>query len=67
MMVEDGRMKVNIGLNLKFEAKGLKVLGYSRKNATGWEFSQRAIDLIMDYKVSLRRGQDPRMNVCVKV
>ena len=41
--------KVNLGLNLKFEAKKLKVLGYSRRNQNGWEFSQKAIDLIRQY------------------
>ena len=41
--------KVNLGLNLKFEAKKLKVLGYSRRGATGWEFSEAAIHLIQQY------------------
>ncbi|KAL8667788.1 MAG: hypothetical protein Q9202_000252 [Teloschistes flavicans] len=49
VIVDDS--KVNVGLNLKFEAKGLKVLGYSRKNATGWEFSQKAIKLVQQYMV----------------
>ncbi|KAL8837286.1 MAG: hypothetical protein Q9170_002581 [Blastenia crenularia] len=43
--------KVNVGLNLKFEAKGLKVLGYSRKAASGWEFSQKAIHMLQQYMV----------------
>lgn len=42
--------RLNIGLNLKFEAKSQKVLGYSRKSASGWEFSDRAIELINEYK-----------------
>ncbi|KAI9880928.1 MAG: hypothetical protein M1830_009996 [Pleopsidium flavum] len=41
--------RLNLGLNLKFEAKKLKVLGYSRRGPTGWEFSQRAIDLLQQY------------------
>jgi 5'-3' exoribonuclease 1 len=45
----DGR-KYNIGLSLKFDAKGLKVLGYSRKNDRGWEFSQAAYELCAQYK-----------------
>ncbi|KAL8882845.1 MAG: hypothetical protein Q9198_000221 [Flavoplaca austrocitrina] len=49
VLVDDQR--VNIGLNLKFEAKGLKVLGYSRKAANGWEFSQKAVQLIQQYMV----------------
>lgn len=42
--------RINAGLNLKFEAKGQKVLGYSRKSASGWEFSDTAIALINEYK-----------------
>ena len=47
--VDDTR--VNLGLNLKFEAKKLKVLGYSRRGNTGWEFSRQAIELIQQYMV----------------
>jgi 5'-3' exoribonuclease 1 len=47
--VDDQR--VNLGLNLKFEAKKLKVLGYSRKGQTGWEFSQKAVELIQQYMI----------------
>ncbi|CAD6589675.1 MAG: hypothetical protein ASARMPREDX12_003926 [Alectoria sarmentosa] len=42
--------RVNLGLNLKFEAKKLKVLGYSRKTS-GWEFSEKAIQLIQQYMI----------------
>lgn len=44
-------LRLNLGLNLKFEAKKQKVLGYSRKGPSGWEFSQKAIDLITQYMV----------------
>ena len=47
--VDDSR--VNLGLNLKFEAKKLKVLGYSRRGSNGWEFSRPAIDLIRQYMI----------------
>ena len=47
--VDDSR--VNLGLNLKFEAKKLKVLGYSRRGSTGWEFSRAAVDLIRQYMI----------------
>jgi len=47
--VDDTR--VNLGLNLKFEAKKLKVLGYSRKSDGGWEFSRAAIELIQQYMI----------------
>ncbi len=43
--------RVNLGLNLKFEAKKLKVLGYSRKNDRGWEYSEKAVQLIQQYMV----------------
>ncbi|KAM5481394.1 exonuclease II Exo2 [Microsporum canis] len=43
--------RVNLGLNLKFEAKKLKVLGYSRRGNSGWEFSERAIGLLQDYMI----------------
>jgi len=61
--------KVNAGLNLKFEAKSQKVLGYTRKNEGGWEYSERAIALIAEYKAAFpeiidtfdqRKGTDLR-------
>ncbi|KAG8967784.1 hypothetical protein FRC03_009333 [Tulasnella sp. 419] len=42
--------KTNLGLSLKFEAKGMKVLEYTRKDGNQWEFSEKAIDLIREYK-----------------
>lgn len=54
LMVSWEDSKVNVGLNLKFEAKGQKVLGYSRKGAGGWEFSDKAVELITDYRVSVQ-------------
>ncbi|KAI9686709.1 MAG: hypothetical protein M1822_002768 [Bathelium mastoideum] len=50
--VNSSGLRLNLGLNLKFEAKKMKVLGYSRKGATGWEYSQKAIDLIQQYMVT---------------
>lgn len=44
-----GGLRVNLGLNLKFEGKKQKVLGYSRKSQTGWEFSPLAIRMLLDY------------------
>ena len=49
VVLDDSR--VNLGLNLKFEAKKLKVLGYSRRGATGWEYSEKAIQLIQQYMI----------------
>jgi hypothetical protein len=48
-LLADGS-KVNLGLSIKFEAKSLKVLNWSRKER-GWEFSAQALDLIGSYKV----------------
>ena len=50
VLTSDGS-KSNLGLSLKFEAKGLKVIEYSRKDGRFWEFSDKAIQLIHDYKV----------------
>ncbi|KAK3997599.1 XRN 5'-3' exonuclease N-terminus-domain-containing protein [Cladorrhinum sp. PSN332] len=44
-----GDLRINLGLNLKFEGKKQKVLGYSRKSETGWEFSPAAVHLIVEY------------------
>ncbi|KAI2623391.1 exoribonuclease 1 [Hypoxylon sp. NC1633] len=44
-----GSMKVNLGLNLKFETRKQKVLGYSRKSNSGWEFSPAAVILLVEY------------------
>jgi 5'-3' exoribonuclease 1 len=49
LTVESSGLKLNLGLNLKFDRKQLKVLGYSRKGATGWEYSRKAVDLIVQY------------------
>ena len=46
----DGQ-RVNLGLNLKFEARKQKVLGYSRRGESGWEFSQKAVDLLQQYMI----------------
>lgn len=48
----NGGQKTNIGLSLKFESKGLKVLGYSRKADRNWEFSQKTARLLEQYKAA---------------
>ncbi|BGP46515.1 exonuclease II Exo2 [Rhodotorula kratochvilovae] len=51
LLYGSGDQRVNVGLNLKFEAKGQKVLGFSRKSDSGaWEFSGKAVELIREYK-----------------
>ena len=51
LSVSSGGQRLNLGLNLKFESKKMKVLGYSRKSSSGWEYSQKAIELIEQYMV----------------
>lgn len=51
-VISSAGLKLNLGLNLKFEGRKLKVLGYSRKSETGWEFSSQAITLIANYMVA---------------
>lgn len=51
-MVGQDKQKMNIGLSLKFEAKALKVVDYTRKNGRYWEYSEKAVGLIKEYKVS---------------
>ncbi|KAH8101020.1 exonuclease II [Cristinia sonorae] len=48
VLTSDGQ-KHDLGLNLKFEAKSLKVIDYSKKDGKYWEFSDKAVDLIRDY------------------
>ena len=49
VLTSDGQ-KHNLGLSLKFEAKSLKVVDYSKKDGRLWEFSEKAIELIREYK-----------------
>ncbi|CAN8095854.1 unnamed protein product [Discula destructiva] len=44
-----GGLKVNLGLNLKFESRKMKVLGYTRKTDSGWEFSDKSVNLVIEY------------------
>ncbi|RCH92340.1 hypothetical protein CU098_000601, partial [Rhizopus stolonifer] len=49
-VVEKNNQRLNVGLNLKFESRGEKVLGYTRKNPIGfWEYSSAAVALIKEY------------------
>ncbi|KAI0950824.1 hypothetical protein AcW1_008023 [Taiwanofungus camphoratus] len=50
MIITSDHQKNNLGLSLKFEAKGLKVIDYSRKDGRFWEFSEKAVNLIREYK-----------------
>ncbi|KAJ7717235.1 exonuclease II [Mycena maculata] len=50
LVITSDNQKTNLGLSLKFEAKALKVIDYSRKEQRHWEFSEKAIELIREYK-----------------
>ncbi|KAH7926368.1 hypothetical protein BV22DRAFT_1009198 [Leucogyrophana mollusca] len=50
MVLTSDHQKTNIGLSLKFEGKSQKVVGYSRKDGRNWEYSDKAVDLIREYK-----------------
>lgn len=52
MVITSDGQKTNLGLSLKFEAKALKVIDYSRKEGRHWEFSEKAVELLREYKVS---------------
>ena len=49
--VNSNSLKLNLGLNLKFEGKKLKVLGYSRRDESGWSYSEKAVNLIQQYMI----------------
>lgn len=42
--------RLNVGLDIKFDARRLKVLGYTRKSSRFWEYSPLAMQLIKDYR-----------------
>ncbi|KAJ6560949.1 exonuclease II [Mycena sp. CBHHK59/15] len=50
LVITSDNQKTNLGLSLKFEAKALKVIDYSRKEVRHWEFSEKAVGLIREYK-----------------
>ena len=52
VQLSDGS-KTNIGLSLKFESKSMKVLGFTRRNDRGWEFSEKAAQVLERYKVRI--------------
>lgn len=50
MLREKNGGKVNIGLDMKFDARRLKVLGYTRKDNKFWEYSPLAIEVFKEYQ-----------------
>jgi 5'-3' exoribonuclease 1 len=52
MVITSDNQKTNLGLSLKFEAKSLKVINYSKKEGRGWQYSEKAVELLIEYKAS---------------
>lgn len=52
MVITSDHSKTNLGLSLKFEAKSLKVIDYSRKDGRNWDYSEKAVELLKEYKAS---------------
>lgn len=52
MVLTSDDIKTNLGLSLKFEVKSLKVIDYSRKDGRFWEYSEKAVELLKEYKAS---------------
>ena len=52
MVITSDNQKTNLGLCLKFEAKALKVIDYSRKDGRNWDYSDKAVELLKEYKAS---------------
>jgi 5'-3' exoribonuclease 1 len=52
MVITSDNLKHNLGLSMKFEAKSLKVVDYSRKEGRHWEFSDKAIQLLQEYQTA---------------
>ncbi|KAF5348594.1 hypothetical protein D9756_009692 [Leucocoprinus leucothites] len=44
--------KVNIGLDLKFDRRCVKVIGYTKKEGRHWEYSDKAVELLRVYKAT---------------
>ncbi|SCU93625.1 LADA_0G04104g1_1 [Lachancea dasiensis] len=45
-----GERPINFGLEIKFESRHEKVLGYARRNVKGWEYSDMTIALLREYQ-----------------
>lgn len=53
LVARNNGTSANLGLGLKFERRGLKVPGMTRKSSFGvWEFSLAARDLVLNYRNS---------------
>lgn len=76
MLKDKGGKMVNVGLNLKFEARRQKVMGYTRKYLKFWQYSLLALELLKKYqkqfpdffnklqKIPQNRDMPPSSEVC---
>lgn len=54
--IQDNNLRVNIGLGLKFDKQGLKILNWSEKHPSGyWMFNRKLIDILKEYKKNFSR------------
>lgn len=49
MLRDKAGRRINVGLDMKFDSRRLKVLGYTRKSGRFWEYSPLAVQLVRDY------------------
>ncbi|KAJ1659631.1 exonuclease II Exo2, partial [Coemansia sp. RSA 25] len=55
LLLGDDSKHVHVGLDLKSEARRLKVAGFTRRGPSGWQFSDRAVALVAQYKQAFPR------------
>lgn len=65
-MLKDKNSKLNVGLDIKFDARRLKVLGYTAKAPKYWEYSPLAIQLLKDYRTSFPKIFDNLQSMCMQ-
>lgn len=65
-MLKDRNSKLNVGLDIKFDARRLKVLGFTRKSPRFWEYSPLAIQLLKDYKSKFPKIFQNLQSMCMQ-
>lgn len=65
-LLKDKNSKLNVGLDIKFEVRRLKVLGYTRKGPKVWEYSPLAIQLLKDYRSKFPKIFQSLQDMCKK-
>lgn len=65
-MLKDKNSKLNVGLDMKFDARRLKVLGYTKKGPKVWEYSPLAIQLLKEYRQSFPKVFQNLQSMCMQ-